>query len=394
MPDFLHGVEVVEITGGVRPIQTASTSVIGIVGTAPNADAAAFPVNTPVLVAGSRTEAAKLGDPDLPADGTLPPALDGILDQVGAVVIVVRVEEGADEAETLANVVGGVDGVTGNLEGLHALTGAESVLGKKPRILCAPGWSHQRPGDAANPVVAEAVGIATRLRAVFVADGPNTTDADALTAAGDSGSSRVLLVDPWVLASRAGVPVAEPSSARVAGLIARVDNAEGFWTSPSNNEIFGIVGTARAIPFELGDAASRANLLNEGKVATIVRQDGYRLWGNRSLTSDVQDVFINVRRTRDVMSDSVLRAHLWAVDRGITSGYIEEVEDGVNAFLRQLENLGAISGGRCWADPDLNTPASIQLGQVYFNIDFTPVYPAERITFQTELKNDYLQEVV
>ena len=50
---FLHGVEVVQIDNGARPIQTVRSSVIGVIGTAPEADASVFPVNTPVLIAGS-----------------------------------------------------------------------------------------------------------------------------------------------------------------------------------------------------------------------------------------------------------------------------------------------------------------------------------------------------
>jgi hypothetical protein len=57
---FLHGVEVLEIDAGPRPIQTVRSSVIGIIGTAPLADETAFPLNTPVMIAGSRREAAKL----------------------------------------------------------------------------------------------------------------------------------------------------------------------------------------------------------------------------------------------------------------------------------------------------------------------------------------------
>ena len=49
---FLHGVEVLNIDTGSRTIQAVSTSVVGIVGTAPNADPDAFPVDTPVLMAG------------------------------------------------------------------------------------------------------------------------------------------------------------------------------------------------------------------------------------------------------------------------------------------------------------------------------------------------------
>ncbi|WPZ28982.1 phage tail sheath subtilisin-like domain-containing protein [Sulfitobacter sp. OXR-159] len=392
---FLHGVEVIEVDTGARSIRTVRSGVIGIVGTAPDADAAAFPINTPVLIAGSRTEAAKLdavGD----GKGTLPAALDGIFDQIGAVVIVVRVEEGADEDATLANVAGGVNAATGNYEGVHALAGAESVVGHTPRILIAPGWTHQRPTSAANPVVSELEGIAARLRAIIVADGPNTTDDEAQTYAGDWGTSgRVYVVDPWVkVLDGDGAVVVEPSSARIAGVIARTDNDAGFWHSPSNKGVFGIVGTARPVDFKLGDAVSRANLLNENDVATIIRQDGFRLWGNRVPTEDPKWQFISVRRTADILHESLQRAHMWAVDRNITKTYLEDVADGVNGYIAQLVELGALLGGRCFPDPDLNTPAAIAEGKVYFNLDFTPPYPAEHITFRSHLVDTYITEAL
>ncbi|MGX9855770.1 phage tail sheath subtilisin-like domain-containing protein [Limimaricola variabilis] len=392
---FLHGVEVLEVDSGARPIRTVRTGVIGIVGTAPGADATEFPLNTPVLVAGSRAKAAKL-DLDGTGGGSLPAALDGILDQIGAVCIVVRVDEGADEDATLANVVGGVNGGTGQFEGVHALLGAEAVVGFAPKILCAPGWTHQRPTAAANPVVAELEGIANRLRAIIVADGPNTTDADAQTYAGDWGSSgRVYVVDPWVtVLDGDGNTVSEPASARVAGVIARTDADRGFWHSPSNKGIFGIMGTSRPVDFKLGDSASRANLLNENDVTTIIRQDGFRLWGNRVPTADPKWQFLSVRRIADTLHESIQRAHLWAVDRNITKTYLEDVADGVNGYIRTLIERGALLGGECYADPDLNTAASIQEGKVYFNLRFTPPYPAEHITFRSHLVDDYITEAL
>lgn len=392
---FLHGVEILEVDSGARPIRTVRSGVIGIVGTAPDADAEAFPFNTPVLIAGSRVEAAKL---DIVGDGlgTLPGALDGIMDQIGAVVIVVRVDEGLDEAETLANIVGGVDGLTGAYEGVHALAAAESVVGFAPRILCAPGWTHQRITDLANPVVAELEGIASRLRAIIVADGPNTNDADAQTYTGDWGTSgRVYVVDPWVkVLNGAGALVDQPSSGRVAGVIARTDNDRGFWHSPSNKGIFGIVGTTRPVDFKLGDTASRANLLNENNVATIIRQDGFRLWGNRVPTADPKWQFISVRRTADILHESLQRAHMWAVDRNITKTYLEDVADGVNGYIATLVELGALLGGRCFPDMDLNTAANITQGKVYFNLEFTPPYPAEHITFRSHLVDTYISEAL
>lgn len=348
----------------------------------------AFPLNTPVLVAGSRTAAAKLG-----ATGTLPDAMDTIFDQSGAVVVVVRVEQGTTDAETLANVIGGVS-AGGQYEGVQCFLGAESKVGYAPRILIAPGFTHQRTSTAANAVVAELIGIAERLRAVIIADGPSTTDDDAIAYAGDFGSKRVYLVDPRVTKTDSnGATVYAYSSPAVAGLICKQDNANGFWWSPSNQNVNGITGTERQIDFALGDPSSRANLLNENKVATIIRQDGFRLWGNRTLSDDPNWVFLSVVRTADIINDSLLRAHLWAVDRNITKTYVQDVVDSVNAYLRHLVSIQAIIGGECWADPDLNTPDQVQQGKVYFNFKFTPPYPAEHITFQSTLTNEYLTTI-
>ncbi|PIR37732.1 MAG: phage tail protein [Alphaproteobacteria bacterium CG11_big_fil_rev_8_21_14_0_20_39_49] len=398
MPEqFLHGVEVVQIDTGARPIRTVRSSVIGLIGTAPRADEVAFPLNTPVLIAGNRTEAALLGD-----TGTLPAAIDGIFDQAGAVAVVVRVEESTDpdpvaaEAETIGNIIGGVDSGTGAYEGVQAFLGAESIVHVSPRILIAPGFTHQRPSDLANPVVAELLGIAERLRAVIIADGPDTNDADAITYRGDWGSPRIYVVDPHVKIFDTATDsiIVEPASARVAGLIAKTDNDLGFWWSPSNKVINGIVGTSRAIDFTLGDVNARANLLNENEVATIIRQDGYRLWGNRTTSSDPKWAFLSVRRTADIINDSLLRAHLWAVDRNITKTYIEDVLEGVNAYLARLKAQGAILGGRAYADPELNTPLNIADGKVFFDFEFTPPYPAEHITFRSHLVNDFIEEIL
>lgn len=348
-----------------------------------------FPLNTPVLVPGDAAMAAKLGKA-----GTLPAAMDGIFDQSGAVVIVVRVAVGVDDVATVTNVIGGVNVTTGGYEGVHAFLGSESTNGFCPRILCAPGFTSARTSTA-NPVVAEMVGIAERLRAVVIADGPNTTDAAAITYRGDWGSKRVYIVDPAVQIRNAlGEIVDEPASARVAGLVAKIDNDRGFWWSPSNQVINGIVGTGRKIDFTLGDANSRANLLNEQEVATVIRQDGFLLWGNRTCSNDPKFAFLNVVRTADILNDSILRAHMWAVDRGITRTYLEDVAQGVNDYIARLVAQGAILGGRCFPSVGLNTPANIADGKVFFDVEFTPTYVAEHITFRSKLVNDFIETIL
>ncbi len=382
---YLHGVEVIEIDKSPRPIRTVDSAVIGIVGTAPQALTMDFPLHTPVLIAGSRSEAAKLG-----ITGTLPAAIDGILDQAGASIVVVRVPESADAEEQLSHVLGGVDSATGQHLGLHALVASEAVLGVTPKLLIAPGFTQSQA------VVSELLGLADRLRAIIIADGPNTNDQEAIHYREQFGNARVFLVDPFVKVFNTATHMesAMPASSRVAGVIARTDHDKGFWCSPSNQEIYGITGTARAIDFSLGDANARANLLNAHEITTIIQKNGFRLWGNRTCSSDPKWAFLSVRRTADMIHESLLNAHLWAVDRAISKTYIEEVREGVKAYLRYLKAIGAIIDGDCWADPALNTPTQIAAGTVYFDFDFTPPYPAEHVIFRSQLVQDYLTEIL
>ncbi|MFP3024530.1 MAG: phage tail protein, partial [Wolbachia sp.] len=48
---------------------------------------------------------------------------------------------------------------------------------------------------------------------------------------------------------------------------------------------------------------------------------------------------------------------------------------------------GAIISGKCYATPELNTPANIASGKVSFDFEFTPPYPAEQIIFRSHLVN-------
>jgi phage tail sheath protein FI len=355
---FLHGIEIQEVDSGSRIIRTAKSSVIGIIGTAPDAE---IPANVPVLVTGGK-QPETIGNA-----GTFPVAIDSIFKQIGAVLVVIRVESEEDV-----------------IDGLNAFLASESTIHVTPRILIAPGFSNDKD------VLTAMIPIAEKLKAIVIADGPNSTDTDAINYVAEFGSSRIYIVDPLVKVNDQVLP----ASPFVAGLIAKSDNEKGFWHSPSNQEILGITGLARPINFSFGDPNCSANLLNENSVTTIIHQDGYRLWGNRTTSSDSKWSFLSVRRTADIINDSILKAHLWAVDRNITKTYLEDVSESVNAYLASLKAQGAVLGGFCHAPHELNTASQIQEGKVYFEIEFTPPYHAESIVFRSYLTNDYINEVI
>lgn len=333
-----------------------------------------FPLKKPVAVAGSRKLIEKLGK-----EGTLPAAFDDIFDQTGALVIAVRAEKGQTEEQTQANVI----------EAMQAFLDSKTETGYTPRILIAPEFSQF------DAVASELEAKAKRLRAIAYLDCDRTASyTDAIKRARQFGE-RVEITWPWVRVfdTELAKEIDRPYSARAAGLRARIDAEKGFWWSKSNQEIYGIVGTSQPVDWALGDPNTTANMLNENKVSTIIREGGFRHWGNRTCSTDPKWTYEQARRTADMINDSVQRSHLWAVDRNITKTYVDDVISGVNAYLRELKALGAILDGECWADKELNTPATIQKGIVYFDFDFCPPYPAEHIVFRSRLNNAYLEEV-
>lgn len=131
MSDYHHGVEVVEINDGTRTISTVSTAVVGMVCTASDADAGAFPLNEPVLITNPQSAIAKAG-----TKGTLKKSLQLIANQSKPVVVVVRVAEGTGDdeeaqAQTISNIIGTTD-ENGKYTGLKALLTAKAVTGVKP----------------------------------------------------------------------------------------------------------------------------------------------------------------------------------------------------------------------------------------------------------------------
>lgn len=283
-----------------------------------------------------------------------------------------------------------IRGSVGDQTGVYAFLAAQSELGFTPKIILAPAY-----GDSVD-VQAAMLSVAEKLRAVALFEAPETaTFNDALKLGDAYSSSRVYLSFPWVEGT--GDIGTVPMSAFIAGTIARNDLENGFWASPSNKVMNGIKALKQKVSWSISDPNSQANLLNEKGIATAIREGGFRLWGSRTLGKnsklDSANVFINVRRTTDTINDSVVRANLWAVDKGITVNFVQDVLEAINNFLRNLRSQGAIINGLAFVDPKDNTPDQIKQGKVVFSFDYTAVYPAEQIKFKSIITDKYLTEV-
>ncbi|WP_439357761.1 phage tail sheath subtilisin-like domain-containing protein [Bradyrhizobium sp. DASA03007] len=463
---YLHGIETIELDSPSGPVETVKSNVIGLVGTAPDADPNIFPLNTPVPVF---ADALKAGQ--LKSTGTLLDAVDAIYSQKSAVVVVVRVEEGMTQEETWSNAVGSPSGKTG----IWSLLKARPMLGLVPKLLVAPGHTSGRPSNGiknlviadpgsnyvlatttitidppaaggrqatavpqvvagkltgaiitdpgfgydtvptvtiagagagaavtatvdhvANPVGVAMASIVDRLRAVAFLDGPGTSYEDAVSYRQDYGSQRISIVDPGVLSwdIENSIYVTKPASAYAAGIQARIDEEKGFWYSFSNELIQNIGGPARPVDFMPNDRDCEANQLNSQQITTIIHDDGFRFWGLRNTGTDPLWAQLSVRRTADMVYESLERAERSRLDKPFSLQLLSGIQGDVNKYLRLLRARGALIGGRAWIDPTINTPATFAGGELTVDFDLEPPACLEHLQFRARRNPNYYNDFI
>ena len=383
LDQYHHGVRVIEINEGTRPIRTINTSIIGLIATASDADATVFPLNTPVLITNVYSAMAKAG-----TLGTLAKSLDAIASQARPLTVVVRVAEGLDDAATTTNVIGGVN-AQGQYTGMKALLAAQAQLGVKPRILGAPGLDTQ-------PVTTALVALAQQLRG-FAYAGCDDADTipEALLYREEFAARELMLIYPdfkrWD--SVANATASAPAVAYALGLRAKIDNEIGWHKTLSNVAVNGVTGISRDVFWDLQSADTDAGVLNAADVTALINSgSGYRFWGSRTCSDDPLFAFESATRTAQVLADTVAEAHLWAVDKPLHPSIVKDILEGVNAKFRSLKNGGYILDGSAWYDEEINTTTTLKAGQLVIDYDFTPLPPIEDLTFRQRITDRYFAD--
>ncbi len=368
-----------------------------------------------------------------PAGTTYVAGTDYTIDAVNGAIVVVPAGSGghisagasvliafdyADPSKVAdADVIGAITG--GVYTGMQAFQTTYGTMGFFPKILIAPGYSQ----DASVGTALDA--MARKIRAIALVDSPPGTSATtAITNRGVVGngfatsSSRTVLCYPQetffdtgvvptgVTLNASGTPIPSqfnanavaPYSHWVAGAIAAKDLAQGYWWSPSNTQVDGMLGPDVQLYASILDASSDVNNLNGAGIVTVFNAfgTGLRVWGNRSAaypTSTAPDNFISVRRTMDAIEESVELAMLQFIDQPISNALIDAILASANAFIRSLIQRGALVAGAASFDPAENPAAQIAAGQLVFDIDVMPPPPAERITFEAFIDAALLQQL-
>ncbi|MHA1067001.1 phage tail sheath family protein [Enterobacter ludwigii] len=326
-----------------------------------------FPLYTPSIIAGSQKQTEKLG-----TAGSLPDDMADILAQTGALTIVVRVAPSTDPATQRANII----------KGIVALELAQGTLNYQPRILIAPEWSTD------DAVGKQLESTANKLRAVTYLDSLPMSPPELVARRRQMYGARVEMLRPRIMVadSDTGVIASRPYSAAAAGHRVRIDSQFGWWWSKSNQPVYGFVGIEQVDSFIIGDELCVANQLNQANVSTIVMLDGYRHWGNRLCTDHPKLRFEAVRRTMDAVQDSIqIMVTKNYNDRPIDKALATSLLGSIDSYIRQETERGAINGGSVWFDPELNTPESLDAGEIYVNITISAKSPAEEITITYSL---------
>lgn len=390
MPDYKSpGVYVEEVSGGNKPIESASSSIAGFIG-----EGAVGPLNEPIPVANWSQFTKHFGgfehSPHL-AQSVYQWFANG--GGMAFISLVGRPEEAAKEAApakegeapkdkkakapvaSKAGLYIGEDGGPGKRTGLHAFNPIKDIS-----LVVAPGQTDPAIHDA---VLTHCEVMRDRFA---ILDAPEELGQSLDQMYRPRDSSYGAYYFPWI---QVFDPVAKqnkfiPPSGAVAGLYARVDSERGVHKAPANELIRGALGLKYSL------TSAEQALLNPRGINLIrdMGDRGIRVWGARTLSTDPEWRYINVRRLFLVIEQSIMAGTQWCVFEPNDQNLWKKIVRNVRAYLLNVWRSGALFGEtpeqafyvKC--DSETNPPELIDLGQVNIEIGIAPVKPAEFVIFK------------
>jgi uncharacterized protein len=175
-----------------------------------------------------------------------------------------------------------------------------------------------------------------------------------------------------------------PPSGHMAGIWARNDDTRGVHKAPANEVVRG------AISLELNITKGEHDQLNPIAVNCIrsFPGQGIRVWGARTLSSDPEWRYLNVRRLFNFVEESILSGTNWVVFEPNDPKLWDSVRRTVTMFLRRVWRDGALFGrtpGEAFfvkCDEENNPPENRDAGILTVEIGIAPVKPAEFVVFR------------
>jgi hypothetical protein len=290
---------------------------------------------------------------------------------------------GLDGTTVTADDMGGT-GAGHDATGLVALEAIEDIA-----IVAAPG-SAALAADQALLARSYLIGHAERMRYRFaITAGPPDADQAAIRAVrGQYDSTYAAMYYPWLVTPAPGGAAGEtmllsPEGA-VAGIYARSDIERGVHKAPANEVVRGILRFSR--PVNKGEQ----DVLNPEGVNCLrfFEGRGNRVWGARTITSDPEWTYLNVRRLFIYMEHSIDRGTQWAVFEPNNEALWLRIRLTIESFLYDVWRTGALMGTkpseaffvRC--DRTTMSQGDLDNGRLVCLIGVAPTKPAEYVIFR------------
>jgi hypothetical protein len=191
---------------------------------------------------------------------------------------------------------------------------------------------------------------------------------------------------PWleVMDPLTNQPMMVPPSGHVAGVWARTDSTRGVHKAPANEVVMGVNGLGFQITQEEQGGLNKVGI-------NCIRSfpgRGIRIWGARTMSSDPEWRYLNVRRLFNYISESIMEGTQWSVFEPNDHTLWTQLRIAASNFLTRTWREGALFGAtpdqafyvKC--DDETNPPDVIEAGQVVVEIGIAPVKPAEFVIFR------------
>jgi len=175
-----------------------------------------------------------------------------------------------------------------------------------------------------------------------------------------------------------------PPSGFVAGIYARTDILRGVFKAPANEVVRGLT------KFETNINKPRQDVLNPEGINALrfFEGRGNRVWGARTMTSDPEWKYVNVRRLFIYLEHSIDKGTQWAVFEPNGELLWANVRRTVEDFLLNEWQMGALLGDkpekaffvRC--DRSTMTQNDLDNGRLVCTVGVAPLRPAEFVIFR------------
>lgn len=380
--------DVDEDAAGPRPIEGVDTAVAAFVGVSGRG-----PSDAPTLVTAWEEFVTTFGGE---VDGSyLARSVHAYLQNGGSRCYVVRVGgDGGPAAVPWSRL--SADDFVGDVAGHRGIAGLEAV--DEVTVLCVPDLmaAHQRGAVDLEAVRAVQLAMIAHCERtgdrMALVDPPPGLDADGVQAWRADGagydSAHAALYWPWVEVRDplgGGTTGFVPPGGPVAGVWARNDAARGVHEAPANEGVLGALSLEATIT---RDDQERLNPLGINCLRSFPAR-GIVVWGARTLSSDPQWRYLNVRRLITYLEESILAGTAWSVFEPNGPALWARLRETVGSFLADEWRRGALAGAtprqafyvRC--DAETNPPGAVDAGQVSCEVGVAPQRPAEFVVFRT-----------